>query len=328
MQVTEENQKIHASPFWEKALSPKGLSKEDALALSEADSSFLKKGANLLRQLKNGDLFEFCSIISAKSGLCSEDCKFCAQSSWQKNRIPPAPLISKEKLLKHVEHFQEKKIQRFSLVTVGKKLQKQEVKKIAEYAEMIRKKYPIGICLSVGLLDSDDYKRLKDSGVGRIHNNLETSERFFPKICTTHTYADKLNAIEKAISHGMEICCGGLWGMGETIEDRIDLAFAIKELGVVSMPINILNPIQGTPLENQKPLEREEVEKSVALMKWINPAITLRMAGGRKQLQDGGSGCFLSGSHATITGNMLTVCGNEWEEDLHRVHSLGYKTLF
>jgi biotin synthase len=180
------------------------------------------------------------------------------------------------------------------------------------------------LCSSNGLLSYEQFVRLRDAGVTRIHNNLETSRRFFPQVCTTHTYDEKLATINAAKRAGMEICSGGIIGMGETLEDRIDMAMELQALGVKSIPINILMPIKGTALENQEPLSDEEILRTIAIFRFINPRADIRLAGGRKLLCDKGRKAFLSGANASIIGNMLTSVGNSVDEDFAMFEELGF----
>jgi len=301
------------------------LDRDEALRLASADCGRLSGTANRLRMQYDQNKFELCSIVNAKSGLCSEDCKFCAQSNRHGAGVETYGLIDPRRMAGLARTCAEKGVKRFSIVTSGRRLDPHEMQTICDAANRIQQETDLELCASIGLAREGDYKAMRDAGITRIHNNLETSRRYFGKICTTHAYDDKLRAIEKAQACGFEICSGGIIGMGETVEDRIDLAFEVRKIGAVSMPVNILVPIQGTPLEDMEVLQENEILKCVSLMKIINPKITVRMAGGRKLLGDKGRACFLAGSNAAITGDMLTTSGVAIDEDIRMLRGLAYE---
>ena len=183
---------------------------------------------------------------------------------------------------------------------------------------------PIEVCVSLGLLNKEQYRRIFHAGAFRVHNNLETSEAFFPNICTTHTFSEKISAIKAAKAAGMQVCSGGIIGLGETMEDRVDLAISLRELAVSSVPLNILNPICGTPLEHQPPLSYEEILRTVAVFRFLLPSAAIRLAGGRGLMPDKGKACFLSGANAAISGDMLTTSGITIENDMRIIRDCGF----
>lgn len=180
------------------------------------------------------------------------------------------------------------------------------------------------ICASFGLLDEDEFRYIKDAGIVRIHNNLETSRNNFANICTTHTYDDKINSIKAAKRAGLEVCSGGIMGLGETYEDRIDMALDLRELGIKSVPINMLNAISGTPFENNKKLTIDDMRRIVAIYRFILPDASIRLAGGRGLLEDKGKSCFKSGANSAISGNLLTTSGITIKDDIEMIKDLGY----
>ena len=184
------------------------------------------------------------------------------------------------------------------------------------------------LCLSLGLLNSSQIARLKQLNVERLHNNLESSRDYFKSICTTHSYDEKLDTIEDIIGNGLMVCSGGIFGMGETFEDRIDLALQLRQLNVKSIPINVLNPIKGTPVENNEILSNDEVCRIIAIFRFINPDAFIRMAGGRTLLGDNGRKAFQSGANAAILGNMLTTSGVGVEDDLKLLDELGFEITY
>ncbi len=371
------------------------------------------------RKRFGGNHFDFCTIITGKSGRCSENCKFCAQSIFHGTGCETYPLLEKEELLKlgkyneergilrysvvtsenckfcaqsifhgtgcetypllekeellklgkyneergilrysvvtsgkrlskkEVEmvcegykylrknteeellklgkYNEERGILRYSVVTSGKRLSKKEVEMVCEGYKYLRKNTELSLCGSHGLLDLEDFTKLKEAGVTRYHNNLETSRRYFPEICTTHSYEEKIQAIQNAKKAGLEVCSGGIIGMGETREDRVDLAIKLRKLEVCSVPLNILNPIPGTPLEKLEPISEEEIRKTAAIFRFLLPNVWIRTAGGRIQLQDGGANLFAGGINGAITGDMLTTSGSMIEQDKQRIQELGYE---
>ena len=215
-------------------------------------------------------------------------------------------------------------VDRFDVVTAGLRLNDEDVDTLCRAYSQIKEQTDLELCSSNGLLSYEQFVRLHDAGVTRIHNNLETSRRFFPSVCTSHTYDEKIETIRAAKKAGMEICSGGIIGMGETMEDRIDMALELQSLGVRSIPINVLMPIKGTALENQPPLSDEEILRTIALFRFINPKADIRLAGGRKLLDDHGRQAFKSGANASIIGNMLTSIGNNVDEDFAMFEELGF----
>ena len=301
------------------------INHEEALKLSEEPHAELTRAADDLRKHFCGDSFDMCTIINGKSGKCTENCKFCAQSSYYDTDVQTYPLLSTEAIKEDAAYNQSKGILRYSVVTSGRTLTDTEVDSICDAYIEVSSNCSLKLCASHGLLNYKQFKRLKESGVSRYHNNLETSRRNFPNICTTHTYEDKLTAIKDAIRAGLEVCSGGIMGLGETIADRIDMIMDIKAAGVKSVPINILNPIKGTPFENLEPLSSEEVDRIFAVARFIMPSSAIRFAGGRGLLADKGRGAFSSGANAAISGDMLTTAGISIDEDMKIITELGFK---
>ena len=302
------------------------ISKSEATELLNTDLKVLSYCAEQIRKKFCDSKFDMCSIINGKSGKCSENCKFCAQSAHYKTNIKEYSLLDTNSIFNVAKHNWNKKVKRFSIVTSGKKLTDEEIDLVCKTYEKIKKECNIMLCASMGLLTKQQFIKLKKSGVSRYHCNLETSRKFFPNICTTHTYNDKINAINIAKKTGFEICSGGIFGMGETFQDRIDMFFEIDNLGIKSVPINILNPIKNTPFENNKILSQEEVLRIVAIARFILPDAFIRLAGGRLLFKDKGVSLFSSGANATITGDMLTTNGTSIGEDFNTIKKLGFKT--
>ena len=311
----------------EKILEGFLTTKEEALILYEAPLEELCKAANEIRIHFCGSTFDLCTIINGKSGRCTEDCKYCAQSSFYHTNIETYPLLSTDDILTQAKYNDKNGVLRYSIVTSGKTLNEQELDAVCESIQLIRKQTEISVCTSLGLLNEKQFQQLKDVGVTRVHNNLETSRRYFPKVCTTHSYDDKIAAIRSAHHVGLNVCSGGIMGLGETPEDRIDMALTLRVLGVHSIPVNMLNPIPGTPYENNSRLTNDDMCRIVAVYRFLLPNASIRLAGGRGLLPDKGRACFNSGANAAISGDMLTTAGISITTDMKMLQELGYKVV-
>lgn len=311
--------------IYKQVLEGYNISKEEAYKLIDYDVEVLRNYAKSIREQLCGNVFDLCSIINGKSGACSENCKYCAQSAHYSTRVETYPLLDAEVFIKDAKEHKAEGVLRYSIVTSGKRLSKKEVEDVAKIYKRMREECEIKLCASHGLLDEEDFTKLKEAGIVRYHNNLETSRNYFASICTTHTYEDKIKTIKVAQRVGLEVCSGGLFGLGETMEDRIDMAFELREMGVTSIPVNVLVPIPGTPMEKVVPITEEEVLKSIAIYRFIHPTAFIRLAGGRMYLTDNGRLAFEGGANATITGNLLTTCGNTIQDDLKMLKTLGFE---
>ena len=309
----------------EKVINGYNITKEEALKLYNSPLDELTESANEIRKYFCGNKFDICTIINAKSGKCSEDCKYCAQSAFYNTNIDEYPILEKEKILKDAKNNDENGILRYSLVTSGRCLTDSEIENVCDIVREIKNNTNIQVCVSLGLLKEEQFKKLKEAGVSRIHNNIETSRQYFNSVCTTHTFDDKLETIKAAQRAGLTVCSGGIMGIGESISDRIDMAFTLRDIGINSVPINMLNPIPGTPYENLKPLTINDMKRIVAVYRFILPKASIRLAGGRGLMKDSGKECFTSGANAAISGNMLTTSGITIETDLKLLEELGYK---
>ena len=309
----------------EKVLDGEQITKEEALALYEAPLEELGRAADEIRKHFCGDAFDICTIINGKSGRCSENCKYCAQSAYYHTGAEEYPLLDKEEIVRQAQYNAERGVLRYSIVTSGRALNNQEVDEMCDAIREIKYRVKIEVCVSFGLLTQEQFVKVKAAGATRVHNNLETSRRNFPNVCTTHTFEDKLNAIRVAKAAGLKVCSGGIMGLGETKEDRIDMAFTLKELEIKSVPVNMLNPIAGTPYEGNKRLTVRDMRRIAAIYRFILPDASIRLAGGRGLLEDKGESCFTSGANAVISGDMLTTSGYTIESDMAMIHRLGYR---
>lgn len=271
------------------------------------DLKELCEGADRIREYFIGDKVDLCSIINGRSGRCPEDCKYCAQSAHNHTSCEIYDFLPEEKIVEACKLNESEGVDRFSIVTSGRALSGEEFEKAVHAYETMHAKCRIDLCASMGFLNAEQLHRLHEAGVTSYHHNIETSKRNFPNICTTHTYEQKLETLKLVKKEGMCACSGGIIGMGETWEDRLDMAVSLAELGIDSIPINALMPIEGTPLENQPRLTEDEILRTIAFFRYINPEANIRLAAGRALLTNDGEIAFQSGASATITGNMLTT---------------------
>ncbi|MEY8391044.1 biotin synthase BioB [Lachnospiraceae bacterium 45-W7] len=308
----------------QKVLSGYQINRCEALALSTMPLEPLCASANEIRQFFCGNHFDLCTIINGKSGKCTEDCKYCAQSSYYQTEVETYPLLGTEEIIKQAEYNKKRGVMRYSIVTSGRKLSRREVEQVCKSIRLLKKSVDISVCVSFGLLDETEFEMVREAGAVRVHNNLEASADYFPRVCTTHTQADKIAAIHAAQKAGLSVCSGGIMGLGESMEDRIDLAITLRKLDIQSVPVNMLNPIPKTPYENNSRLTEEEMRRIVALFRFILPHSFIRLAGGRGLMKDFGRKCFQSGANAAITGDMLTTSGITIQQDMEMLRELGY----
>lgn len=320
---------FNLSKLKNKVLNNYKLTKKDALNLIDVELEELCVYANEIREKFCGNKFDACTIINIKNGRCSEDCSFCAQSKHYKHNINTYPLLTKSELKEKTLTIFNEGFERISYVASGKKMSEKELNILSDLIKELNNEYnTIKICASLGLLNKNKISILEKSGIDRIHNNLESSRHYFKEICTTHSYEEKLDTLQLVKNSNIMICSGGIFGMGESFEDRVDLALLLRDLEVKSIPINILNPIKGTPVEDNEVLSNDELCRIIAIFRFINPDAFIRMAGGRTLLEDNGKKAFQSGANAAILGNMLTTAGVKIEEDLKMLDELGYNIVY
>lgn len=310
-----------------RALEGVPASIDEALELNRLyTADELADAADEIRAKQCGNVIDTCSIVNARSGRCTEDCKWCAQSKFHHTGVAEYEYIPEEEALRSAHMNHDAKVRRFSLVTSGRKVAPADMKRFCNVFRRVEKETGMFMCASMGLLNREELQQLWDAGVRRYHCNLETSASYFPNLCTTHTHEDKIRTIKTAREIGMEICCGGIIGMGETMRQRLELAEEAREAGAHSIPINILNPIKGTPLEDVPLLDEEEIIRTVALFRFIAPKTTLRFAGGRMRLsQEAMARILRGGMNGALVGDMLTTVGNGMKEDKELFAANGYK---
>ncbi len=298
---------------------------EQASALAEqANLEELCQAAARLTRTIHGSHFDLCSIINARSGKCSEDCRYCAQSSRYNTDIDRYEQIDPD-----TAHFQAREndaygIKRLSLVTAGRSLKPEQVESMGQMYQTMEEETDLLFCASMGFLTPETAAQLFSFGVRRYHCNLETCREFFPSICSTHTWEEKVQTLHIARSAGMDLCCGGIIGMGETLSQRLQLAFELRDLKVLSIPINILTPIGSTPLAAMEPLSLDDVLRCVAVFRFINSQAIIRIAGGRGRFGDAQYQLFAAGANGAIVGNYLTTAGSGVERDLEEFEKLGF----
>ncbi|MBF0539199.1 MAG: biotin synthase BioB [Nitrospirae bacterium] len=312
----------------DKTLAGRRLNDAEALTIANTDGQGvyeLFSCANYIRQFYRKDAIDLCSIKGVISGGCSEDCAFCAQSVDSDADIERYPLRDKEEVLMSAQGAREGGARRFCLVTGGRAVSDAD---LVDIADMLRGIRDMGLspCATLGLLDTDALAMLKEAGLYRYHHNVETSESFFGRICTTHTFKDKLKTIEAVNEAGLSLCSGGIFGLGESWQDRIDMARAIETIGADSVPINFLTPIKGTAMGNRSVLDPIEALKIISLYRFMLPDREIRICGGRMQtLGQCNAFIFMAGADGLLIGNYLTTRGRTPLEDIELINSLGLR---
>ncbi len=318
--------------FWkrirEDALSGAGIGAKDALevlSLPQDRVWRLLDATEAVRRRFKGDGIRLCSIVNAKSGLCSEDCSFCSQSSRSKAAIRKYPLIDEEEIVRAAREARDRGAREFSIVGSGLAMRnRRELERVGNAVERIRAELGLETCVSLGTLSAENVSYLLSRGLRSVHHNLETSRRFFPSMCTTHDYEEDVRAVRDAKEAGAWVCCGGIFGIGETLQDRVDLATTLRELDVDSIPVNFLNPVDGTPLAGKRDLAPFDGLKVIAMMRLVNPGREIIVCGGREAcLRDLQGLMFAAGATGTMAGNYLTTAGRPAEDDVRMIADLG-----
>jgi len=282
--------------------------------------------ANRVREEFNGNEIDLCSLLNAKSGRCPEDCGFCAQSAHYKTEALVYPMMDTNRIVEEAKKAQRKGTGRFCLITSGRELNDEEFETILRALDRIRRETTLDLDCSLGTLSKERAESLKKVGVTRYNHNVETAESHFPQICSTHSFRDRVKNIEVLKEQGFSICCGGIIGLGESPQQRLELAFSLRQLGIDCIPFNILNPRPGTPLEHSESIPPMEIIKTISLFRLILPKGTIKIAGGREaNLRDLQSLALLAGANGLIVGNYLTTPGRNAEDDFRMIKDLGFK---
>ena len=314
------------------ALKGQSISSDNALQLesfTHEELDYLFIGTDRIRDKFKGDDVKICSIVNAKSGRCVEDCSFCAQSSSFQTDAPETELMSVEEMVAAAKEAEAFGANEFSIVASGTKMDdRKELDKVIAAVRRIKAETKLETCCSLGLMELDDLKELKAAGLDRCHHNLETAASFFNEIVTTHTYEDEVKAVQNAKEAGLQVCVGGIFGMGETFAQRVELAFSIRELGTQSLPINFLKPIDGTGLDHLETIEYYDALKTIALLRLVLPKIDLFVCGGREEVMtDKQEQLFSAGANGILGGNYLTTKGQDPKRDIEMIQSLGLRPI-
>jgi biotin synthase len=312
--------------LYTKALE-EGIGWEEALFLTKLEGERVMDlifFANKIRQEKKSCIIRLCSIVNAKSGDCSQDCIFCAQSRYHKTNIQRYSLMEEERVLEVAHSAKKAGARRFGIVTSGQRISRREVLKVAQAIRRVKEEVGIRVCASLGMLDEEELLILKDAGLSRYNHNLEASPTFFPRICTTHSFWDRYRCAKAVKELGLQLCCGGIFGLGEGWEQRVELAFLLKKIGADAVPINIIHPIKGTKCEGIKPPAPLQILKIVAIFRFIYPDADIAVCGGREHnLKELQPFMYTAGANAIIIGDYLTTKGRPPQEDIQLIKSLG-----
>lgn len=313
----------------DEVLDGKKICMNDAVELGKAsgpDLCDLFAAAGRVRERYRGVVVDLCSIVNAKSGACSEDCSFCAQSAHHSTGAPVYPLIEINEMTKAAEGAKKNGATRFCIVTSGRGIEsRDDLEKIAQGIGRVRE-IGLSACATLGTLTQGQLSYLRDAGLHRYHHNIETSKDFFPRVCTTHTFEERLVVLRHAQSLGLSTCSGGILGMGETMEDRIAMAFTLRETNVDSVPVNFLMPIPGTPLANVAAIPPLEALHAIALFRLVLPEKEIRVCAGRgAALGQLHPMIFMAGADGLMIGNYLTTTGLDPADDLRMIRDLGLR---
>jgi len=312
----------------DKAMRGECITRDEARSvLSATDEQMpdLIQAASRVRFANSGRRVKLHMLINAKSGLCEEDCHYCSQSRISKAEVDQYPLLSKEEILDGARRAVAAKALRYCIVISGRGPRPKEIASIVSAVRTIKQETPLSLCCSLGLLTPDDARRLKEAGVDRINHNLNTSEAFHKEICTTHTYRDRVETLENAREAGMELCSGGIAGMGESDQDLIDLAFALREIRPDSIPINFLHPVEGTPMGAQTPPSPTRCLKILSLFRFVHPKTEIRIAGGREHNLRSLQAQALYIGDSLFVGGYLTTPGQKPEEAWRMIEDMGFE---
>jgi len=324
----EASTQVSFASFAERALAGVALTRDEARAVLAAPDERLSEllaAAFTVRERRWGKRVKVCVLQNARSGLCPEDCNYCSQSKVSTADIDTYRLMPHAELVQKADAAVARGARRYCMVTSGRGPSERDIEQLCSATRDIKKTYPeLEICVSVGLMDGAQAERLATAGVGWVNHNLNTSERFYPQICTTHTYADRVATVQAAQRAGLNTCCGGIIGMGEDDEDVVDLGFALRELRVDSLPVNFLQSIDGTPLEGRPTVAATRALKALCLMRFLNPEADIRAAGGRERTLGDWQALALYPANSIFVNGYLTTPGQAASEAERMVASVGF----
>ncbi len=319
-------------------LTQKVLNGEDLLiteaqelsTVADIELPYLLAAANSIRQQYQGDEVHLCSILNGRSGHCSEDCAYCAQSVHHQTGVAVYPLMDTEEMVRYAKTVEAAGVSHFSVVLSGRGMddaqEAENFERIIETYRRIKEETQLKLCASLGSLTAEQAQRLGAAGIERYHHNVETSKEYYASICRTHTYEDRTRTISVAQEAGLAVCSGGIIGMGESLAQRIDMAFELRAMGIGCVPVNVLTPVRGTRMESAPPLPPLDILKTLALFRFILPHAVIRTAGGReKNLRDLQSMALFGGANGMLVGGYLTTAGRGTELDNQMIDDLGLK---
>jgi len=284
---------------------------------------WLMAGADRIRKTFRGNEVEVCAISNVRSGNCSENCSFCAQSGHHKTAGPKYDYIPEATLVEQAKRARSWGASDIGIVSKGWGVRSAKEKtQLKGYLEQLQQQTDIGRCASLGAIDRDTADMLKDMGLENYHHNLESAKSFFPNVCSTHSYQENIDTIKHARDAGLRVCAGGILGMGESLDQRIELAETLRDIGVESVPLNFLNPVAGTPMGDRPTMPPMEILKSIATFRYLLPQAEIRIAGGRQFLGDMQSMMFMAGASGVMIGDYLTTPGRKVEDDLAMLDDL------
>lgn len=318
------NETVDVKRLADEICAGRRLSRSDDLSFFKTcNLNDLTEGADKIRAKFRGNRVDLCSIINGRSGRCGENCKFCAQSAHNHTSCEEYGFLPEDKIFAEAKRNEDAGVNRFAIVCAGRKMDGEDFEKALKVYKRMKSELKINLCASMGFLSREQLHRLHEAGVTSYHHNIETSRRNFPNICTSHTYEMKIKTIKMAQEEGLCVCSGGIIGMGETFEDRVDMAVSLAELGVKSIPLNALMAIPGTPFANITPLSEDEILRTISMFRFLNPDANIRLGAGRKLLSNSGEKAFESGASASITGDMLTTSGTTIAGDMKLLKEMG-----
>lgn len=305
------------------------LDTEEAFSLNQLEGKeiyeLITLAGGVTRQIFSGNEVELCSIINARSGSCSENCAFCAQSAHHNTEVQTYPMLQPEEILHTAIKVEESGVKRFSIVTSGRGISRRDLEVVLKTLLLLRRETDLDLCASLGIIDQNQAGMLVEAGLSKYHHNLETSSGYFEQICTTHTYRERVQTIINAQEAGLRVCTGGILGLGESPRHQVEMAFELQKLNIDSVPLNFLHPIPGTPLQNQRTISPLQILRAIAIFRLVLPKAVLRLCGGRKEgLRRLQPLAFLAGANGLLVGDYLTTEGDSIQKDLQMLWDLGF----